>query len=157
MKARLVLMLLALPGICMASVSALAQKDITNTTSVVKSSKKLLSPKAPLNVLIESLHSEDGNTRNRALSFIGSRGPEAKAAVPALIDNLENGLMVELTLHVIGKIGTNAVEAIPVLFKSITAYPRQPATRHCAAQALVNIGDAAVPTLKKGVGSDNIY
>jgi HEAT repeat protein len=119
--------------------------------------KELLRRDAPVEVLIEALHSDDFSTRYRAVYFIGDRGAQAKDAVPALIDNLETDYMVESTLHALKGIGPNASAAIPALFNSFTAYPKQPATRCYAAEALANIGESAIPTLTNGVGSENVY
>ena len=117
--------------------------------------KKPLQNDAPLEILIESMRSEDINTRNRAICFIMSRGPKAKAAVPALINNLETNYMIEMTLDALKAIGPNAAPAIPALFRSLTAYPDHPAASWTAAHALANIGDAAIPTLEKGISSGN--
>jgi len=118
---------------------------------------KLLRQDAPLDVLIEALQSKDFNTRIRAVYFIGYRGAAATAAVPALVKTLDDYGLRESTLHALKDIGPHASTAIPALFKALTAYPEQPATRWIAAQALANIGEAAIPTLKKGTDSGNLY
>jgi HEAT repeat protein len=117
----------------------------------------LLQEHAPLEVLIEALYSEDFTTRMRAVSFIGYRGQTAKEAVPALVKLLENNQMRESALSALKAIGPSASAAIPALYNAITAYPEQPSTRWKAAHALANIGEAAIPTLKKGADSDNLY
>jgi HEAT repeat protein len=118
---------------------------------------KLLERDAPLGALIAVLHSNDFSTRMRAVDFIGERGEAAEEAVPALIKALEVYHLRESALHALMKIGPHASAAIPALFKALTAYPEQPATRWLAAHALANIGEAAIPTLKKGTDSDNLY
>jgi HEAT repeat protein len=120
-------------------------------------SDQLLQRDAPLDVLIEALDSDDFSTRIRAVYFIGYRGQAAKEAVPALVRTLEDSHMRESTLHALKSIGPSGSAAIPALFKALTAYPRQPATRWIAAHALANIGEAALPTLRKGTSSDNLY
>lgn len=117
----------------------------------------LLPSDAPLETLIESIRSEDGNTSNRAISFIGYRGAEAKEAVPALVKNLEEGFKVESILHSLKDIGPAAVEAIPALFRSFTAFPSNPSSRWIASEALANIGYEAIPILEKGALSSNRY
>jgi HEAT repeat protein len=118
---------------------------------------QLLRQDAPLEVLIESLHSEDFSTRMRAVNFIGYRGQDAKEAVPALVKVLETYHMRESALHALKAIGPSASAAIPALHNALTAYPEQPATRWIAANALANIGEAAIPTLNKSLDSDNLY
>jgi HEAT repeat protein len=119
--------------------------------------KKLLLKSAPLEELIEALNSEDFNTRMRAVNFIGYRGQDAEEAVPALIKVLDIYHMRESALHALKAIGPSASAAIPALYNALTAYPEQPATRWIAAHALANIGELAIPTLQKGVDSNNLY
>lgn len=117
----------------------------------------LLRRDAPLDVLIEALQSKDFSTRIRAVEFVGDRGEAATEAVPALVKTLDVYHLRESALHALKNIGPHASAAIPALFKALTAYPEQPATRWLAAHALANIGEAAIPTLKKGTDSDNLY
>ncbi len=117
----------------------------------------LLQQHAPLEVLIKALKSNDLMTRIRAVYFIGDRGKAAKEAVPALVKALDAYDLRESALHALKNIGPHASAAIPALFKTITAYPDEPATRWLAADALASIGEAAIPTLKKGTDSDNLY
>jgi HEAT repeat protein len=128
----------------------------TNTNHSCGTPKEPLQKDATLEILIESLRSEDKRTRDRAVAFIMYRGPAAKEAVPALINNLETDHMIEQTLHALKAIGPNAAAAIPALFRSLTAYPDHPAASWTAAHALANIGAAAIPTLEKGTGSANL-
>jgi HEAT repeat protein len=118
---------------------------------------KLLERDAPLGVLIEALQSGDFSTSIRAAEFLGYRGDAAKEAVPALVKALDVYHLRETALHALMNIGPHASAAIPALFKALTAYPEQAATPWLAAQALANIGKAAIPTLKKGTDSDNLY
>lgn len=133
------------------------EPDSTHDSEPRASTDELLRRNAPLKVLIEALHSEDFTTRMRAVHFIGYRGPAAKEAVPALVKILEIYHMRESALHALKAIGPSASAAIPALYDAITAYPEQPATRWIAAHALANIGEAAIPTLRKGADSDNLY
>lgn len=119
--------------------------------------KKVLQRDAPLKDLIEGLTSTDFSTSIRAVDFIGDRGEEAQDAVPALVKSLDNSHLRESTLHALKNIGPHAAEAIPALFKTLTAYPDQPATRWLAAQALASIGEAAIPVLTKGAGSEKLF
>ena len=118
---------------------------------------QLLPNDAPLTELISALDSEDFSTRMRAVSFLGNRKEDAKDAVPALVKALEDYHLRESALHSLRTIGPAASAAIPALYNALTAYPEQPATRWIAAHALANVGDAAIPTLEKGIASDNLY
>lgn len=131
--------------------------DSKNDSQPNGNRNKLLQQDAPLEVLIEALQSTDFSTRSRAVDFIGYRGEAAKEAVPALVKALDVYHLRESALHALKNIGPHASAAIPALFKTLTAYPEQPATRWLAAHALANIGAAAIPTLKKGTDSDNVY
>ena len=97
-----------------------------------KGDGKLLQRDAPLDVLIEALRSEDFSTSIRAVDFIGERGEEASEAVPALVEALDTRHQRESALHALKKIGPGASAAIPALYNSLTAYPKQPATRWIA-------------------------
>src|SRR5262249_32026122 len=62
-----------------------------------------------------------GPLRQQAFDMIRSYGPEARAAVPALIDiardsSASHDLRYQ-AIHALGQIGPNAKEAIPVLKK----------------------------------------
>jgi HEAT repeat protein len=120
-------------------------------------SSELLRDDAPLDMLITSLESEDFTTRMRAVHSIGSRGPAAKDAVPALLRALEVDSMCESALAALRDIGPGATEAIPALYRALTAYPEKPATRWYAAEALAAINEPALPTLQKGLDSANMY
>lgn len=68
--------------------------------------------------LIQSLGDADPLVRIHAATLLGSMGPTAKPAVPALIaflhrDNLQDRKLAALTL---GEIGPAAEEALPALF-----------------------------------------
>ena len=116
---------------------------------------KLLTRDAPVAVLIEALKSGDFSTSIRPAEFLGDHGEAAKEVVPALVKALEVNHLRETVLHSVMQLGPHASAAIPALFKALMA--EQPATRWLAAHALANIGKAAIPTLKKGAGSDNVY
>ncbi|MFN0125306.1 MAG: HEAT repeat domain-containing protein [Verrucomicrobiales bacterium] len=119
--------------------------------------KPLLMNDAPLPELIAALKSEDFSTRMRAVDFIGNRKEGAEAAVPALVEALQDSHMRESALHALKSIGPAASEATPALFTALTAYPDQPATRWIAAHALANIGKAAVGKLEDGSVSKILY
>ena len=158
MKRLSILRILTIMSIaCGISLRVVGQSAPTNSDQSGGVPKELLRSDAPLEVLIKAMYSEDFSTRHRAVDFIGCRGAGAREAVPALIENLETGHMLESTLHALRSIGPGASAAIPALFRSLTAYPKQPATRWIAAHALANIGEAAIPTLEKGTRSTNLY
>lgn len=149
----LIVMLVA----CQASLVDAGDPDSQNDGQPDGNPNKLLRQEAPLEVLIEALQSKDFSTRIRAVYFIGERDEAAKEAVPLLVKSLDVRHLRESTLHALKSIGPHASAAIPALFKALTAYPEEPATRWLAAHALANIGEAAIPTLEKGTESDNLY
>lgn len=119
--------------------------------------KRVIQQDDSLEMLIEALTSIDFSTRIRAVDFLGYRGAKAKEAVPALIKTLDDYHQRESTLHALKAIGPSASKAIPALYKSFTAYPKQPATPYLAADALAHIGEASLPTVYKGIKSENLY
>ena len=92
---------------------------------------------------------------NDALYYLGKFGPEAKAAVPALISALKtNDEDVEYNVaETIGKIGTNASAAVPVLIKALQqTYDPCSGVRIAIIDALGGIGrpaEAALPLLQQ--------
>lgn len=136
---------------------AIGNPKSTDKSQPNSRSTMVLQKDAPLEVLIEALQSDDFSTSIRAVDFIGYRGEAAKEAVPALVKTLDVRHLRESSLHALKNIGPSASAAVPALFKSLTAYPRQPATRWIAANALANVGEAAIPTLKKGTNRENVY
>ncbi len=111
----------------------------------------LLSDREPLPKLIEALSSEDLQTRQRAVEYIGGRGSEGKDAVPALIAMIERDEMATSAIRALGRIGPAADSAIPVIFNGL----KKQDTRWNATEALVKIGEASIPTLLEGTKSEN--
>lgn len=134
-----------------------AENDQPKTLTSDAESRKLLPQDAPIEELISSLESNDFNTKMRAVSFLGRRGKDSKQAVPALIKAMSDRPLRESSLHALKEIGPEAADAVPALFKMLTAYPDEPATRWLAAQALASIGQASIPTLEKGANSESLY
>ena len=99
---------------------------------------------------------------NDALYYLGKIGPEAKAAVPALISALKtNDEDVEYNVaETIGKIGTNASAAVPVLIKALQqTYDPCSGVRIAIIDALGKIGlpaEAALPLFKKQKDNDKM-
>jgi len=104
--------------------------------------------------LIAALGDQDSGTRISAVYHLGNMGPEAKSAVPSLVDALNQKGLRESILHSLGNIGAGAEEAIPALIKAIAEYA--PACRWKAAEALAKIGEPAVAALKKASESDDM-
>jgi HEAT repeat protein len=105
--------------------------------------------------LIADLGNDDFQNRINNIYRIGYIGPQAKSAVPGLVDELSIESMRESVLHSLIDIGPEAEDAIPALLKAIEEYA--PACRWLAAEALANIGEAAVPALNKAAESENTY
>ena len=101
--------------------------------------------------LIAALESDEINQWSRATTFLGLRGKDAKAAVPALVKAIERPAVRYSALCALREIGPSAHEAIPALVKTLPVFPE------CweASQALANIGPAAVPALQQAAESDD--
>jgi HEAT repeat protein len=72
--------------------------------------------------LIQGLKSEDVGVRRRAIFDVGRVGPEARDAVPALIEILlseEEEYVRQAAAHSLGRIGPDARAAIPALTKAL--------------------------------------
>ncbi|PXA04613.1 hypothetical protein DDZ13_05420 [Coraliomargarita sinensis] len=112
----------------------------------------LLSNRAAIAVLIESLKSEDFDTRHRAVEFIGGRGAEAKVAVPSLIELMEGDVMADSAARALGRIGPKAEAAIPTLIKGL----EKRKTRWNSIHALARIGDASIPSLEASLQHERV-
>lgn len=104
--------------------------------------------------LIELLRHDEIRSRQLAALNLSRIGPDAKPAVAALVESLQEKPMREFAIHALGQIGADAKPAVPELVKLLTddSY----FIRAGAAEALGRIGPdatAAVPALK-AVGND---
>jgi PAS domain S-box-containing protein len=100
--------------------------------------------------LISALCSKDSNVRRQAAEALGNIGPEAKAAVPALIESLKDGEegVREAAAKSLGKIGPEAKAAVQALIEMLKDEDKY--VLGAATEALGYIGieaKAAVPTL----------
>jgi HEAT repeat protein len=89
--------------------------------------------------LIQQLESGDDSLRARAAEVLGDKGPEAKAALPALTLALrdEYELVREHAAETLGQIGPDAQAAVPAL--RLAAQDGVPQVREAALEALRRI------------------
>jgi len=104
--------------------------------------------------LVELLGDEDSQLRGHARSGLGGIGPEAKAALPALLKALRKG---ENTAWAIGKIGSDGKTVIPALVGALTHKDER--LRSEAAYALGRLGaeaNSAAPALQKATTDKDV-
>lgn len=108
--------------------------------------------------IIKALEYEDTYVRDSAAEALGEIGPEAKDAIPTIIDLLQDGRVYvrESAANALGEIGPYANEAVPAL---ITALGDEDSwVRVYAAEALGKIGvKEAVPALIKALEDEDKY
>jgi HEAT repeat protein len=94
---------------------------------------------------IGQLASEDEHARRRAAYAIGRIGPAAKAAVPTLVELLEDrhGEVRWYALYALGRVGPASAEAVPTIIKSMQDKNNDKDFRHNGALALGHIGPQA--------------
>ena len=123
----------------------------------------------------------DREIRSAVVDALGHAGPRAKPALPALIECLRDpdSLVYENAAGVIGRMGSDARDAVPVLIGRLKRetqdnaddYRRdledrkslQPGDaipmfyeKHTARETLVAVGPAAIPDLMKSLGDETI-
>ena len=76
---------------------------------------------------IEGLKSHDADVRRAAARALGDIGPDAKDAVPALIEALEDDEVSLIAIWALGQIGPAARSAAP----AITQLMERPGCAHC--------------------------
>jgi WD40 repeat protein len=116
-----------------------------------------------LALLVEAL--KDSGVRDRAFAGLGSLGPEAAPALPALLAELRLELRLARKYNVfgsgggdiaraLGRIGPGAAEAVPALRESIACIPPRTftPTEVEAARALGRIGPAADEAIPELIG-----
>ena len=110
-----------------------------------------------LALLIEGL--KDVGVRDRAIERIGSLGPEAAPAVPAMLEELRLGRKHSMfgsrgLVRSLGQIGPGAAEAVPALREMIASLPQRGYNDEwvVVARALGRIGPAAEEALPELVG-----
>ena len=110
--------------------------------------------------LIGRLQDPDAEIRLAALRALQRRGPQAKTAVPALIDALEDQeplLRIEAA-RALGAIGPDAKTAVPALVKRLedkAAVRFEGSVAFAAAKALGEIGPHALPPLLRLLESED--
>ncbi|GAB5558606.1 MAG: hypothetical protein SynsKO_02530 [Synoicihabitans sp.] len=108
-----------------------------------------------LSQLVDLLKSDERGIRSQAAYYIGEQGMVAVEAVPALIELIkedEPEYLISSALSALGKVGGGQEQTIPTLFR---AFSQEPAgSRWYAAEGLVNLGKAAVPSLLEGTRSE---
>jgi hypothetical protein len=90
--------------------------------------------------------------RAGAIKALGAIGPEAKAAVPALIECMKDEELRPMAILALGSMGPEARAAIPELIAALK--DRDDRVRSRAAAALSRIGPEAVPQLVAEVQED---
>ncbi len=104
----------------------------------------VLGPKAKeaVSVLIEALGDSYEPRRRRAAVVLGKLGPDAGAAVPALVAVLQGGEFDQDVVWALGEIGPAAGEAVPILqtFQDKSTWHQQ-----IVARALAKIGSDTMP------------
>lgn len=93
--------------------------------------------------------SPDAKSRLAAVRAVGALGPEARAAVPGLIECLGERLLRSAAAFALGEMGAEARAAAPVLISALVDEDEQ--VRASAAAALTKLGSAAVPDLLAAV------
>ena len=82
---------------------------------------------------------------HRVIRAIGEMGPDAKAAVPALVEALQNNDAYFSALYALGDIGPDAKDAVPLLIDRLgKGYPID---TEPVALTLGMIGEPAIPAL----------
>jgi HEAT repeat protein len=94
-------------------------------------------------VLVSALKARDRNVRLHAVAALGEMGPQAREAVPALVEALRDVRIRDEVLKALGNIGSETPEAAPAYLESL----RIEGLRMLAAEKLERIGRPAVPTL----------
>jgi HEAT repeat protein len=110
--------------------------------------------------LSQQLSSSDVNARREAIYQLGKMGPEAKAALPALIKAADDNdkQVWSGALNLIADLGPAASEAVPALLEGLDSRKAQGGRQRDrnqallrTANALANIGPAAVPALSEAL------
>ena len=118
--------------------------------------------KSVIPVLIEALKNEDDSDEeviSEAAKALGKIGPEAKDAVPALINvlNYEYGNVKQYAAEALGNIGSEVKGTIPALIKVLKNEYEDSDVRKSAARALGKIGPTAkdaVPVLVEALKNE---
>ena len=108
----------------------------------------------PVTGLTESLKDSSSRVRAKVARTLGTKGSEAKSAVPALIEALKDAdsYVRENTAEALGRIGPAAKDAVPALARALDDTDKP--VREKAAEALGKFGQeakAAVPALAKSL------
>jgi hypothetical protein len=105
-------------------------------------------PNSVVPVLADVAEHRDLESQAVAVAILGSLGPRAADAVPALVAIIgkSNELGSLAAIEALGRIGPSAAPAVPKLSELLSA-PREPKWRPAAARSLGAIGPAARPAL----------
>jgi HEAT repeat protein len=147
-------------------IEALKLKDEVSVATVLPVAARALGRlgSAAVPALTEALEVKDGRLQAYAAMALKQIGPDAKPAVPALVEVIkkykEPAQSAKLqAIAALGKIGAGAKEAVPVLIDVTKEKPPTSAARLAAVTALGQIGPeakTAVPTLIELLGEEEI-
>jgi HEAT repeat protein len=106
-------------------------------------------PDAPLATGLAAGSLTAAQFRTKAAIVLGQIGPQARAAVPALIRsmNSERGDVAVYAINALGEIGSSSPEVIPAL-GSVLTQSLKPNQAETAASSLANVGEPALPALQ---------
>jgi HEAT repeat protein len=112
-----------------------------------------------LNELIGELYHKNVEVRRSAASALEHKGLEAKEAIPALIEVLqdEDGRVRATAARALGKIGPEAERAIPVLAEALQSQNEDHNVKLEAAEALGKMGSEAIPALAKALQHEQYF
>ena len=143
------------PNVCAAGFCGLGGRELLSTYDrfYVSPGATALGPEAheAIPILIEALNERNSPHRISAVQVLGSIGPPARAAVPGLVQFVEEGNRAGDGIWALGQIGPGAAEAVPALTK-ILDDPKKHWLYPAVVKALGQIGPAAaeaVPALKR--------
>ncbi|MBT4865246.1 MAG: HEAT repeat domain-containing protein [Planctomycetaceae bacterium] len=130
-----------------------SQRDAHDLSRAAANALVALKPdaaKAIVSIFIKRLQDKDPGHRQFAAWTLACFGEAADAAVPALIEVLNDDEVSSTAAHALGNIGSKARSAVPALIRALSHL--KPSVRETAAVALGKIGPeakAAVPRLQE--------
>jgi HEAT repeat protein len=140
-------------------IEALKDRDASVRNSAAFSLGNHEEPTLVVAILIAALKDQDPQVRSKAASALGAVWPRVTAAIPALIDLLEdpNADVLKHAIGALGKINTAATAAviIPRLVRLLNRRDR--GIQEAVIGALATIGEPAAPALAKLLMGQDSY